>query len=115
MKKSTKIVLAIALCLCLISGIFASLFMTSFNTVKVQDMKVVVDEGYEINAQVYIPKKASEENKLPLIVLSHGSYNNFDHQDQNMIELAAAALLLSRATHTVTAIPAYTSTLLITT
>ena len=81
MKKSTKIVLAIALCLCLISGIFASLFMTSFNTVKVQDMKVVVDEGYEINAQVYIPKKASEENKLPLIVLSHGSYNNFDHQE----------------------------------
>ena len=80
MKKSTKIVLAIALCLCLISGIFASLFMTSFNTVKVQDMKVVVDEGYEINAQVYIPKKASEENKLPLIVLSHGSYNNFDHR-----------------------------------
>ena len=88
MKKSTKIVLAVALCLCLISGIFASLFMTGFNTVKVQDIEVVVDKGYVINGQVYIPKKASEDNKLPLIVLSHGSYNNFDHQDQNMIELA---------------------------
>lgn len=77
-----------ALCLCLISGIFASLFMTGFNTVKVQDIEVVVDKGYVINGQVYIPKKASEDNKLPLIVLSHGSYNNFDHQDQNMIELA---------------------------
>ena len=88
MKKSTKIVLVVALCLCLISGIFASLFMTGFNTVKVQDIEVVVDKGYVINGQVYIPKKASEDNKLPLIVLSHGSYNNFDHQDQNMIELA---------------------------
>lgn len=59
MKKSTKIVLAVALCLCLISGIFASLFMTGFNTVKVQDIEVVVDKGYVINGQVYIPKKAS--------------------------------------------------------
>ncbi len=88
MKKQTKIWLCIALCLCLISGIFASLFMTSFGAVEVRDMKVVVDEGYTINAQVYIPKLASEDNKLPLVVLSHGSYNNFDHQDQNMIELA---------------------------
>ena len=48
-KKSTKIVLAVALCLCLISGIFASLFMTGFNTVKVQDIEVVVDKGYVIN------------------------------------------------------------------
>lgn len=88
MKKKTKVVLMVALCLCLISGIFASMFMTGFYSVKVQDLKVVVDDGYVLNAQAYIPKKASKDNKLPLIVLSHGSYNNFDHQDQNMIELA---------------------------
>ncbi len=88
MKKSSKIWLCIALCLCLISGIFASCYMTSFGAVKVRDLKIVVDSGYYINAQVYIPKKASADNKLPLVVLSHGSYNNFDHQDQNMIELA---------------------------
>jgi dienelactone hydrolase len=88
MKKRTKIVLAIALCLCLISGIFASLVQSSFNTVKVEDFKVIVDDGRYVNGQIYIPKDASPENKLPLIVLSHGSYNNLDHQDQNMIELS---------------------------
>lgn len=88
MKKSTKIILAVALCLCLISGIFASLVQSSFNTVKVEDFKVIVDDGRYVNGQIYIPKDASPENKLPLIVLSHGSYNNLEHQDQNMIELS---------------------------
>ena len=88
MKKSTKITLAVALCLCLISGIFASLVQSSFNTVKVEDFKVIVDDGRYVNGQIYIPKDASPENKLPLIVLSHGSYNNLEHQDQNMIELS---------------------------
>lgn len=88
LKKSTKILLAVSLCLCLISGIFASLFQSSFNSVRVEDFKVIVDDGRYVNGQIYIPKDASPENKLPLIVLSHGSYNNLEHQDQNMIELS---------------------------
>ena len=88
MKKSTRILLAVALCLCLISGIFASLVQSSFNTVTVEDFKVIVDDGRYVNGQIYIPKDASPDNKLPLIVLSHGSYNNLEHQDQNMIELS---------------------------
>jgi pimeloyl-ACP methyl ester carboxylesterase len=88
MKKSSKILLGVALILCLLSGIFASSFMTDFGKVDVEDLRVVVDDGKYINAQVYIPKLASPDNKLPLVVVQHGSYNNFDHQDQNMIELA---------------------------
>lgn len=88
MKKSTKILLCISLCLCLLSGIFASLIQSSFNTVKVEDFKVVVDDGRYVNGQIYIPKDASPETPLPLVVLSHGSYNNLEHQDQNMIELS---------------------------
>lgn len=88
MKKCTKILLAVALCLCLVSSIFASLFQSSFNTVTVKDMNVVVAAGKSVNAQIYIPKNATPENKVPLIVVSHGSYNNLDHQDQNMIELS---------------------------
>ena len=88
MKKITKFWLCVSLLMCLISGIFASYYMTDGGKVRVQDMKVVVDEGYIINAQAYIPKLASEENPLPLVVVQHGSFNNFDHQDQNMIELA---------------------------
>ena len=88
MKKRTKILLVVSLCLCLISSIYASLFQSSFNTVTVKDMNLVVADGKSVNAQIYIPKKASSENKLPLVVLSHGSYNNLDHQDLNMIELS---------------------------
>ena len=88
MKKSSKILLCVSLILCLLSGIFASAFMTDFGAVDVEDIRIVVDDGKYINAQIYIPEKASPENKLPLIVVQHGSYNNFDHQDQNMIELA---------------------------
>ena len=88
MKKCTKVLLAVALCLCLVSSIFASLFQSSFNTVTVKDMNVVVAAGKSVNAQIYIPKNATPENKVPLIVVSHGSYNNLDHQDQNMIELS---------------------------
>ncbi|MCC8162846.1 MAG: hypothetical protein LIO86_06705, partial [Lachnospiraceae bacterium] len=51
-------------------------------------MRVVVDDGYVINAEIYIPEGASAENPLPLIVISHGSYNNLDHQDINAIELS---------------------------
>ena len=88
MKKATKITLAVALILCLISGIFASAVQSSFGAVDVEDIRIVFNEGEYVNGQIYIPEKASEENKLPLVVLSHGSYNNFDHQDMNMIELA---------------------------
>ena len=88
MKKSTKILLAVALILCLISSIGASAFQSSFGAVTVKDMNVVLANGKSVNAQIYIPKGASEDNKLPLIVASHGSYNNLDHQDLNMIELS---------------------------
>lgn len=88
MKKATKVTLVIALVLCLLSGIFASFYQSSMGAVTVEDIKVVVDDGRYINGQVYIPKLASPENKLPLIVLSHGSYNNLEHQDLNMIELS---------------------------
>lgn len=88
MKKSSKIILGIALILCLISGIFASGFQSSWGAVTVEDFKVITDNGTYINGQIYIPEKASAENKLPLVVLSHGSYNNLEHQDMNMIELS---------------------------
>lgn len=88
MKKKTKVLLAVALCLCLVSMVFASIFQSSFGAVKVKDLNVVLANGKSVNAQIFIPKGASEENKVPLIVISHGSYNNLDHQDLNMIELS---------------------------
>ena len=85
---SHKIWLCIALALCLISSIAASAVQSSYGQVRVEDFRIISDDGRHINGQIYIPKLASAENKLPLIVLSHGSYNNLDHQDINMIELS---------------------------
>ena len=86
--KNPKFWMTVALILCLISSIFASAIQSSFGDVRVEDLRIVVDKGYVINAQIFIPDKASEENPLPLVVVSHGSFNNFDHQDINMIELS---------------------------
>lgn len=86
LKASTWVI--IALVLCLISSIGACLVQSSGGSVRVEDFKVFVDDGRYINGQIYIPRDASPDNKLPLIILSHGSYNNLDHQDLNMIELS---------------------------
>ena len=83
-----KMWLLISLALMLISMIGASLVQTSGGDVDVQDFRIIVNDGYYINGQIFIPEKASSENKLPLIVLSHGSYNNLEMQDLNMIELS---------------------------
>lgn len=83
-----KIILCIALIFCLISSIGASAVQTSFGAVQVEDIRIVAGDGQHINAQIFIPDGASADNKLPLIVVSHGSYNNLDMQDLNMIELS---------------------------
>lgn len=88
MSKRNKIVLCVALCLCLISGIVASSLQSSFGAVEVEDFNVIVQDGNYVNGQLYIPKDASEENKLPLLIFLHGNFNNYDMQDQNAIELS---------------------------
>lgn len=88
MKKSTKVVFCISLVLIVLSMIFSSVFQTSFGTVRVENIRFVTQEGVVVFGQVYIPRQASPENKLPLIVVSHGSFNNFQMQDQNMVELS---------------------------
>lgn len=52
MKKTTKTLLVVSLVLCLISGIFASVFQSSFNTVEVEDFNVIVQDGNYVNGQL---------------------------------------------------------------
>lgn len=86
--KQPKFWLAIALALCLISMIGASLVQTSNGTVKVEDIRIVTQEGVVVTGQVFIPDTATVENPAPLIVCQHGSFNNYQMQDANMVELA---------------------------
>jgi pimeloyl-ACP methyl ester carboxylesterase len=80
--------LCIALALMFISTIGAFLVQTSGTSIKVRRFKLVVSNGYEINGQMYIPKDASSKNKLPMVVVQHGSQHNLEMQDMNMVELS---------------------------
>lgn len=88
MMKQKRIWLWIAIICMLISIIGSSIIQTAGGDVKIRKINLVVANGEKLYAQMYIPKDASAENKLPLVVLQHGSQHNLQMQDMNMVELA---------------------------
>jgi len=87
-KASRRLWLWIALGCIAVSTIGSYLVQSSCGSVQIRQLKLVVKSGYEINGQMYIPRKASAKNKLPMIVLQHGSQHNLQMQDMNMVELS---------------------------
>ena len=88
MKRKTKLFLAISVLVCLLSSIGACLFQTNFGTIEYHDMTFVTESGHELDALLLVPETATEENKAPAIVVSHGWYNNREMQDLNYVEYA---------------------------
>lgn len=88
MKHNAKKWVAIALLLCLVSSIGASLFQTNFGQVDYHDLTFVTASGHELDALLLVPKNATAEAKAPAIVVSHGWYNNREMQDLNYVEYA---------------------------
>jgi pimeloyl-ACP methyl ester carboxylesterase len=89
MKKQTnRFFLIIALVLCLVSMIGASLIQTSFGNVTVKELKWETSSGHAMSALLYKPDSATVDNKAPAIVVSHGWYNNKEMQDLNYVELS---------------------------
>ncbi len=88
MKKNPKFWVAIALLLCLVSSIGASVFQTSFGRVEYHDMTFVTASGHELDALLLVPENATPTSKAPAIVVSHGWYNNREMQDLNYVEYA---------------------------
>ncbi|MGB3414299.1 MAG: CocE/NonD family hydrolase [Microbacteriaceae bacterium] len=80
--------LAIALVLCLISGIGASLVQTNGGSVTVKDLRWETASGSLMSALLYKPNDATAENPRPAVVVSHGWYNTREMQDLNYVELA---------------------------
>lgn len=84
----------------LVSSFFASLIQSKGFSVEVTDLRDAenagvweVDPEIEVNGKVvsgilFVPKKASKDNKLPAVVLTHGYLNYRELQLQNAIELA---------------------------
>ena len=99
--RKNLILLCIGLCVILCSSFFASMLQSAGFTVKVTDLRNVTNSGkIEIDGKsvnvsgkvvsgiLFVPKKASETNKRPAVVLTHGYLNNRELQLQNAIELA---------------------------
>ena len=88
MKSKAKLVVVFALILCIISSLGASVFQTNYGEVEYHDLKIEADSGHTLDALLLVPKGATENNKAPAIVVSHGWYNNREMQDLNYVEYA---------------------------
>lgn len=86
--KSAKFWVAIALVICLISSVGASLVQTGGGSIEYHDVTMVTDSGHELDALLLVPENATPENPAPAIVCSHGWYNNREMQDLNYVEYA---------------------------
>ena len=87
-QKKRNVILAISLVLMLVSCIFTSLIQTNFGQVTIKEINWVTDNGYSMNAWLFIPKSATAETPAPAVVTSHGMFNNKGMQDLNFVELA---------------------------
>ena len=88
MKTKAKIVLVLALILCIISSVGAHLFQTDFGSIEYYDLTIDADSGHKLDALLLVPENATVDNKAPAIVVSHGWYNNREMQDLNYVEYA---------------------------
>lgn len=80
--------LCIALVLILIGSIFACLLQTNFFKVRIKDVSIMVDDQNYSHALMFVPKEASAENKVPVVITCHGWLNSGELQDAACIELS---------------------------
>lgn len=83
-----KWMLALSLCLCLISMVFSSALQSGFGSVEVKELKLMDPSGYAVSALLYRPNSATAENKAPCIITVEGWYNNKEMQDLFSVEYA---------------------------
>ncbi len=86
-KKAVRL-LCIAIVLVLISCIGASALQTDFGNVQITKITIPTDNGKWISGNLFRPVSASAENKVPLVITSHGYLNNNQMQDITAIELS---------------------------
>ena len=87
-KLSPRFWVAVALIICLIGSVGASLVQTDGGSIEYHDVTLVTDSGHELDALLLVPENATVENPAPAIVCSHGWYNNREMQDLNYVEYA---------------------------
>lgn len=87
-RKNAKFWVVIALIICLVSSVGASIVQTGAGSIEYHDITVVMESGHEMDALLLVPENATADNPAPAIVCSHGWYNNREMQDLNYVEYA---------------------------
>ncbi len=87
MKHRTR-TLCIAIALILIGSVCACLLQSDFGRIRIKDINIITENQQYLHALAFIPKYASAENKVPVVITSHGWLNSAEVQDAASIELA---------------------------
>ena len=96
-KTFPRLWLWISIACLIISMIGASAVQTAGGTVAIKDLDIIANGSKQINAKIFIPKDASVDNKLPLIIVQHGSQHNLEMQDMSYVELSRRGYIVISA------------------
>lgn len=81
------VLIAVALALCIIGGIGAKLIVNDFGNVTVTTVSIPTQMGV-LSGTLLVPDSATNDNKAPAIVVSHGATSNSESVDSWYVELA---------------------------
>lgn len=86
--KWPKRLFVFCLVLILVSCMGAYMLQTSRGEVQVTKFKIPISNGQWLTGQLFKPNVATAENKVPMVITSHGYLNNNQMQDSTAIELS---------------------------
>ena len=87
-KVTARIMLIIAISLCMISMIASNLLLTSGGSVKINDLNIAIPSGETIRVYEYRPVTATKDNPAPVVVFSHGNDSTLQTHQDYALELA---------------------------
>lgn len=86
--------LLVSVAFLIISMVGASLVQTAGYSIIIRSFDIPIDGGELVHGEMYIPKDATAEHKLPLVICQHGSQHNLQMMDMSMIELSRRGFIV---------------------
>lgn len=98
--KKQRIWLLISIGMMIVSMFGSWLVQTNGGKVDIREVDLVINNNDTIHARFFIPKDATADHKLPLVLVQHGSQNNLQYQFMNYVELARRGYIVISADNT---------------
>lgn len=93
-KSSTGKVLIIALVITILFSLLNWGIVSGWGDVKITQLSLVGDDGSNYTALMYVPKAASNENKVPALLSLHGASGNGRNHEQYALEYARRGFIV---------------------